>query len=127
MPCQQCSQMPATISPGPSFGFSTSSSGNFIDPTWCSTSRILLPYSDYINCIDYGELKNWASFTVFLPGLTRVASKSMSRRASVTWAIAVVLLVGSNPGCHLVYPGRDPGGPRANIPGAVPRELCKTT
>jgi polysaccharide export outer membrane protein len=45
----------------------------------------------------------------------------------LAWTVAVIWLLGSSQGCHLVYPGRDPDGPHPNIPNSVPRELCKTT
>src|SRR3954449_186288 len=41
--------------------------------------------------------------------------------------IGLLLLIGCSPGCHFIYPGRDPGGPRPHIPDSVPRELSKTT
>ena len=42
-------------------------------------------------------------------------------------AVGMMLLLAGSQGCHFVYPGRDPGGPRPCIPDSVPRELQKTT
>jgi polysaccharide export outer membrane protein len=39
----------------------------------------------------------------------------------------LLLLVVSSGGCHFIYPGRNPGGPKPCIPPEVPRELSKTT
>lgn len=46
--------------------------------------------------------------------------------------LVLLLLIGgailcSNTGCHVIYPGRNPGGPQPRIPDSVPRELRKTT
>ncbi len=41
--------------------------------------------------------------------------------------VGLLLLLSGGSGCHFIYPGRDPGGPRPQIPNSVPRELSKTT
>jgi polysaccharide biosynthesis/export protein len=51
----------------------------------------------------------------------------MPRRNCRLRFILVLLLVASSAGCHFVYPGRQPGGPRPCVPPEVPRELSKTT
>jgi polysaccharide export outer membrane protein len=38
-----------------------------------------------------------------------------------------VLVLAVSTGCHCVYPGRNPGGPKPCVPADVPRELSKTT
>jgi polysaccharide export outer membrane protein len=38
-----------------------------------------------------------------------------------------VLVLAASAGCHCVYPGRNPGGPKPCVPADVPRELSKTT
>lgn len=40
------------------------------------------------------------------------------------WLVTLACLVGS--GCHVLYPGRDPGGPAPKVPPSIPRELSKT-
>jgi polysaccharide export outer membrane protein len=38
-----------------------------------------------------------------------------------------MLVLAASMGCHCVYPGRNPGGPKPCVPADVPRELSKTT
>jgi polysaccharide export outer membrane protein len=39
----------------------------------------------------------------------------------------ILLLLVCSGGCHFIYPGRNPNGPKPAIPPAIPRELSKTT
>jgi polysaccharide export outer membrane protein len=51
----------------------------------------------------------------------------MTNRIRILRMIGLLLLLSSSQGCHFIYPGRDPGGPRPCVPAEVPRELAKTT
>jgi polysaccharide export outer membrane protein len=42
------------------------------------------------------------------------------------WLAMACLLAGSA-GCHVIYPGQMPDGPRPHIPEETPRELCKVS
>ena len=43
------------------------------------------------------------------------------------WMAGFLLLIASSGGCHFIYPGRNPGGPKPCVPAQIPRELSKTT
>ena len=49
------------------------------------------------------------------------------RRAAAIPAVCLVVLLVSCCGCHVVYPGRRPDGPKPSIPAVIPREQAKVT
>lgn len=50
----------------------------------------------------------------------------MSKQRNWLRMTCLLLLCGSS-GCHVIYPGRNPGGPEPCIPADAPKELAKTT
>jgi len=42
-------------------------------------------------------------------------------------ALCVIILLSTTSGCRLIYPGRDPEGPKPRIPMEIPREHAKVT
>jgi polysaccharide export outer membrane protein len=59
---------------------------------------------------------------------SRYSESSVLTASRRLWpAVACVVWLACSVGCHIVYPGRLPGGPIPNVPPETPRELCKVT
>jgi polysaccharide biosynthesis/export protein len=56
-----------------------------------------------------------------------VGKNFMTQRHRWLCTAGLLLLLAGSEGCHFVYPGRNPNGPRPCVPAEVPRELSKTT